>query len=452
MNRQWKRVAIVCSYVVIAGWTGLEAGAAPQLTGTTYYGGAGDQGGTGASVSGGALYISGSVGGIIGSANAPDGLVARYALPLSNGAAPVWAATWPTVGGDDTFSGIGAAADGVYAAGLSYSRTSDNVGGKEYKGLVAKFPLTGATGPGFGGVTWERQTPAAPGAFAYGGIERLWATTVTTEAGQTVAYASGSAQSGGSNGERFFLSKLAADSTVLWTQTDTVSDTGSSGRGITVMGNNVYAAGFNLGSGYLRQFDSAGNPGFAKTGAPGEYYGVTSGAGAVYAVGSAIVAGQRDFLIEKWDTSGNLLYSKTYDRNTGRESLSGVVLVGNTLYAVGETTGNTAGGRDGILLELDAATGSLSSSTLFGGAGDDFASGVTTDGANIYVVGQYGSAGASAGNGAGESDVVLLQFAVPEPSGALLILALGAAGFLKRRRRGAWLMNVLMENCEMTQK
>ena len=150
------------------------------LAATNLFGGVGDQRATAVGIAGGALYFSG-----VTTVNSGDGLVGRYALPMANNVAPVWSTIWPGLIDGDDFSGVSASAEGVYVAGNSVQRTIDTVGGKEQKAITVKFPLTGATGGGFGGSIWDRQTPAAPGAFAYGGFEYFFASLVTAESGST---------------------------------------------------------------------------------------------------------------------------------------------------------------------------------------------------------------------------------------------------------------------------
>src|SRR5206468_3214545 len=111
----------------------------------------------------------------------------------------------------DRFSGVAATPTAVYAAGAGYALTSDTAGDKESKGVTVLFsPADGAT-------TGAAQTPAAPGAFPYGGAEGLNGVTAAVEGGQTFLYTTGTSQSGGSNGGRLYVSKLDANGNVLWT-------------------------------------------------------------------------------------------------------------------------------------------------------------------------------------------------------------------------------------------
>ena len=383
------------------------------LLSSTFFGGAGDQRGTGITI-GTSIYVSGAA-----DLNQGDGLVANYALPLINGASPVWNKSWPTLTGFDVFNGIGVSSEGVYVAGESLNRTTDTVGGKENKGITVKFPLTGPPSGGFDGSTWDVQTPAPPAAFPYGGSEVLYAATVAIEGGLPFVYVTGHSQSSGINGGRLYVSKLNAAGTVLWTQTDAAATPYSQGLGITTLNGNVYIAGHNDDSGaqvYLVKYAPAGGPATWTRKSitfNGSYFGITAFGGAIYAFGynQSGVGGSFDFLIEKWDEAGTLQWSKQYDRGSSEDVLYGGVGVGTRIYAVGSTTGGSAGGRDVVILELDPATGNLKSSTLFGGAQDDIARGAATDGTSIYVVGESRSFASVAGNVIGQNDLMLLQFA-----------------------------------------
>lgn len=399
----------------------------PTLASSTFYGGAGDEQGTSVAIASGKLYLAGYK----GTGSELEGIVAQYTLPP--GSSPVWNATWPGLANFDKFSGIGVSSEGVYVDGDSYGRTTDSVGGKEIKGIVVKFPLTGATGAGYGGSTWDKQTPAPPGVFSYGGGERLMAITVAEESAQTFAYATGAAQSGWWNCGRLYLSKLGAEGTIIWTVNDGSEQVGngySYGSAITTLNGNIYVAGQNDNSGsatcgstsskpYMRKYDRNGNLLWSRMSSlNGAYSGIASFGGTIYAVGTTPwgpTTSTYNFLIEKWDESGNLTWSKQYDRNSAEDILYSVVGIGAKIYAVGSTQGNTSGGKDAVILEIDPVTGELISSTLWGGALDDVARGVATDGTDLYVVGESRSFASAAGNAVGQNDMMILRYTITPP-------------------------------------
>lgn len=369
----------------------------------------------------GIKYASGS---IYACANnsASSGLIASYATPVTPSASPVWNATWPDSNPSDQFFGISSTTNGLYLAGPDYTRTTDTVGGKEGKGLTLKFPFTGATGGGYAGDIWDQQTPAAPGAFTYGGSEGLGAVTVASENSTNFIYVIGTGQHDGGNGGRLFVSKLTEGSTVLWTQNDgaeMVGEAYSTGRAVTYADNNLYAAGLNcdsnsFGQPYLRKYSPTGSFVWRRNDSfVGCYNGITSLGSYLYAVGysgtNSSPTATLDFLVEKWDENGNQIWSRTYDRNLAQSSLTGVINVNGRLFASGYTRGQTAGGADAVLVEIDPNTGNLLSTTLYGGTLDDMANGLDSDGANLYVVGQTRSFGN------GSNQLMVLEYSLAAP-------------------------------------
>jgi len=382
-----------------------------SLAATNLFGGAGDQRATTVSIGGGAVFLSG-----VSSANGGDGLVVRFAGSMTDNAAPVWSTIWPTMSGGDDFMGVAASGEGVYLAGSSFGRTSDTAGGKENKGITVKFPLNGPVGGGFAGAIWDVQTPAPPGAFSYGGSEGLWGTTLSVEAGSPFVYVTGFSQAHGGNGGRLFVSKVDANGTNIWTRNDSGNMTNSAfsiGRSVAVGNGFIYVAGFSADNGnktYLRKYDLNGNLVWFRGVTTGQYLGVTVFGGALYAVGQGS-SGAGNFLIDKWDEAGNRLWSREYDRNGADEALQSVVGLGSRIFAAGWTRGNTAGGADAAVAEFDPATGDLLAATLFGGAQDDFANGITANGSDIFVAGESRSFTWN-GNGSGQNDVLLLRYSV----------------------------------------
>lgn len=382
------------------------------LAATTYLGGLGDQRGLGVGVYGDGIFICG----IDPAGGLDEGLLARYAAPLTAGASPVWSTAWPGLNGGDHFGALAVAEDGLYVVGASTGRTTDSVGGKESKGITVKFPRTGPVGPGFGGSIWDRQTPAAPGALPYGGGEGLESVVLTVEGGTRYAYVAGWAEPGFFS-YRGTLAKVAEDSTVVWWRTDVEDRVGTSwsyAHAVTALNGGVYLAGSSQDSGTwrptLRKYDPAGSLVWKRTADQGyDYRGITAWRDALYAAGSTDTGTNANFLVEKWDEAGRSQWVRSFDRGGSEDYLTGIVGVGGRLYAVGSTRGGAAGGTDAIVLELDPATGDLLSWTRHGGAQDDTASGVATDGTDLYVVGETRSFGA------GGNEVMLLRYGLPSP-------------------------------------
>jgi len=415
------------------------ASAIPLLSQTTF-GGAGDESGTGVAANSSGVYFSGSE-------SVGQGVVGQFSSNL--GPSPVWSRFWPGSPDGALFNGVALTSSGVIATGRSYYHTIDTVGGKEGKGVTAKFNADGSAGGGTGGAVWSQQTPIAPGGFRYGGHEWLTSLTTVSESGQTMIYTAGLGQVAFSHDLGRFVTKLDDSGNILWSRSDTTTITSPPAgtlseswftrtTGIAATGDSLYVASRSETGGLhpdLKKYDSNGNLLWTRTSAAaGEYRGATSAGGNVYAVGQTDPgAANSDFLIEGWGGAGNLLWSKTYDRSSTEDVLNAVVFQGGRLFAVGSTKGGTAGGLDGLLLELDSLTGNLLESTLWGGSEDDVFNGLSVAGSTLYAVGSTRSFGA------GGSDIAIASFAlngtaVPEPETLLLVwLAVGGLALARRR-------------------
>lgn len=378
------------------------------------------------------VYFSGNT-----SAQGMDGMAVRYDINAGSYSPLLqWNRLYPNVVNGDSLSGVTATSSGVYFVGSSYSQTIDTVGGKENKGITVNIPNNGV------GLTWQQQTPGAPGAFTYGGSETLLGVSTGVSSSQTVLYATGFGQSGFSNGGRAYLSKLDTSGNVLWTRTDSVVVPTSVGYAVTSVGSDVYLAGLNADSGqsrgYIKKYDDLGNLQFALTTVPGVFHAISYDAltNSIFLVGRTAGGANTDFLLERRDTSGNILWTRTFDRSGGNEVLYGVTMANGVYVAVGSTTGNTAGGMDGILFEFNPTNGDMITSTLWGGAADDSFRGIVMQDDVLHI------AAATNSFGAGGSDAAYVLYSVPEPGTWMLICATvtGAGAIAWRRRRQAQLL------------
>ncbi len=403
-----------------------------DLASSTFFGGSGDQRGTAISIAGGAIYLSGN---LQPEAQQPSdtALVLKYAT--SPGTAPVWSRAFDF---GTNFFGVTAMNEGVYAGGWNYSLTSDPVGGKEVKTLLAKFAQDGSSGPATGGATWlagSGRTNSLGAFFAYSGVEMFGSLASAQVGGQQFVYAAGGGQP--ASYFAYLVAKYDTAGNRLAAATD--STVGISfdkwffpgysfdSRGVVVLNDNVYVAGFAAASG-----DAVARPTIIKhdanlnllwrqrdTSVTGFLNGVTAFGNAVYVAGNTFtpaVAGSEDYLIQKYDEAGNRVWSTT-SGGTNTDVLTGVVGIGSRLFAVGYTRSEGAGGADAVLLEIDPASGVILSQTLFGGAQDDRANGVATDGTDLYVVGESRSFATPEGNAVAQNDIVILRYSLaPLPS------------------------------------
>ena len=177
MKRNWSSLRIpffggIANILVLSSAPVL---ALPFVAQTTFVG-AGDDVGSGVAANGGSVYFTGQD-------SAGRGVIGQYGSSLNP--SPIWGRRWPGPANDPSdFGGVALTSTGVIAAGWSHYQTVDTVGDKERKGITVKFNADGSAGGGVGGAVWTRQTPAAPGGFAYGGIEWLTGVTTVSEGGQ----------------------------------------------------------------------------------------------------------------------------------------------------------------------------------------------------------------------------------------------------------------------------
>ncbi len=417
--------------------------AEPTLHSSRFFGGAGDQRGTGVAIQGGNVYLSG----VEGQGSETEALALSYANPP--GPSPLWSTRWPNPSGtpaplDDKFQAVAATTEGLYFPGASNSQTTDGVGGKEGKGILAKFPLTGATTP-----TWV----AKPNFFAYTGVETLAGAVATTESGTPYIYVSGGGQP--CSYFAYVVAKYDTAGNLIAQATDSsagidfncsVPRTGfSDAPAVTTLNGKVYAAGYSAWqhegdspstTASLWKYDDSLNLIWRRKNttlaAAAQYLGVTAVGDGIYAVGhTSGSAGSEQYLVDNYDEAGNLTWTKTFG-GADTDVLTGAIAVGNRVFVVGYTRSQGAGAADAVILEIDPATGNTLSTTLFGGSRDDIANAVATDAANLYIVGESRSFASAEGNAVGQNDVLLLRYAVgenpppppPPPSGADLALSL----------------------------
>ncbi len=401
-----------------------------NLTGTTFFGGAGDQGGfpgawrgTDIAIADDALYVSAN--GVVAHGPNADALVARFAIP-TDGSAPVWSRAY---GFGTNFGGVAATGTDVIAAGWNYLLTTDGAGGKEVKSFVADFAADGSDGPAAGGAKWI----ATPNFFVYSGVEAHEDIIAVVEGGESFLYATGGGQP--CSYFAFITAKYDADGNLVTAVTD--GDVGvnfnqpfvpagggaSMAAGITVFNGSVYSAGSSnwaIEDGVTRpvlwkhdadlgQIWRVRNSGFE-----GSFHGVVGFAGSLYAAGYETSSGSQDFLIQKFDEAGNLIWS-TVAGGTARDLLNDVIAIDGRLFAVGSTKSEGSGGADTVVLEIDPATGNILSKTLFGGPNDDLGHRAATHDGQLYIVGESRSFASDEGNAVGQNDVMLLRYAL-EPA------------------------------------
>jgi hypothetical protein len=138
-----------------------------------------------------------------------------------------------------------------------------------------------------------------------------------------------------------------------------------------------------------------------------------SNTGDIYQVGStwSYGSGDSDVVLLKYDASGNLLWYKTWGGTLWDYAIG--IAASNTgeIYITGNTKSYGSGDSDFFLLKYDSP-GNLIWSRIWGGTSEDIAGGVAASGTgDIYIT------GCTKSYGAGDSDIVLLRY---DSSGSLL--------------------------------
>ncbi len=433
--------------IAVAGWLSAAAGLfaeepkGPEFKEAIYFGGAGDQGaaqdGMGIAVSGTKLYLSGADLSLYGG----QALVGCYTIPT--GTSPDWAFRWPNqkMSGwwnDESFPGVAVTHEGLYCAGRSFL-TTDSVGGKEGKSVLAKFPLNGPTGPAAGGALWI----AKPLFFPYNGIETFMAVTAAVEGGQTFLYATGRGQWNGSDNTAV-AAKFDTAGNVLWKKVLVREEWNAWSQGDSVIAHDgsIYIAGYTHWQG-LKSWLGLKNPirphaGLWKLDPNGNVLWARESAEPIYQNSGAMIrcvaSGQflyvvcarevgadgvftYDLLLLKYDEAGNLLWSKQWG-GAKDEVPMGLAVADNRLYAVGYTTGWVGGGgKDAFLLEVDAEKGEVLSVAYHGGPNDDVPYGVQVAGKELYVVGDSKSSPGDLGH----SEVMLLRYGLVREPPVLMV-------------------------------
>jgi hypothetical protein len=393
-----KLCGALCSFTLIILSCSGVIWAQPTLAGTTFFGGPGDQYGYLITIQNGSILIG-----------TYPAQVIRYSVP------PGAPATTPSFSG--VFFGMTTDGSVLYAVGAAIPPACgavDGVGDTEGKTVFARYDLT----------TLSLLGCQSHNFFPYRGGESYGSIVSVPP----YFYASGTGETCGFGNNSLLLSKFDASGNLLATVGEPGVDFGgfscignSNSYHMALLNSNLYLVGFSKLSGE----DGVNRPVLMKYGLDltrqwkvrptdnqgGFFGGVTAFGGAIYAVGYAVNNGTNDFLVEKYDESGNRIWSMT-SGGPGDDQLNDVVAVGSRLYAVGSTTSQGAGGRDIVVLEIDPNTGSTTNTAIYGGANDDAAYGAATDGTDLYVVGYSNSFATPEGNQVGQNDVVLLRYTI----------------------------------------
>ena len=283
---------------------------------------------------------------------------------------------------DDSALSISVDSSGIYVVGITLGdMEGSNAGNRD--AFVRKYDA-------YGEVEWTRQ---------FGTSEADFASSIGADntgiyiAGNTV----GNLAENNAGGFDAFVRKYNVAGDIMWTrQFGTSQD--ESATSVSVNSSGVYVAGdVRFGDAFVRKYDSAGNlvwsRQFGASGTRANSIGTNSSG--VYVAGTTegdlggSNAGQDDAFVRKYDSAGNLVWSRQFGTSEDDSALSismdssGVYITG---YTDGALQGTKTNFRDAFVRKYSAA-GEVEWTAQFGSTWTE-ALAITVDASSVYVVGQ----------------------------------------------------------------
>ena len=302
--------------------------------------------------------------------------------------AQVGSAWIAALGGTSNDFGGGIAVDSsgnVYVTGKTESA---GAGGSDF--LIAKYDSSGA-------IQWQRTFGGTADDQGYG---------VTVDSSGNV-YVVGFTYSAGSGLQDWLIAKYNASGTIQWqrvlggTNYDVAQSVAVDSSG------NVYVTGHTGTTGtdddvLIVKFNASGTIQWQrKLGGIGYEYGygiALDSSGNVYIGGQtgSTGAGQNDFLIAKYNTSGTIQWQRTLG-GTGNDSGQAVAVDSSgNVYITGYQDSAGAGNYDFLIAKYNTS-GTIQWQRTLGGTSSDFGRAIAVDSSgNVYVTGQSHSTGANA--------------------------------------------------------
>ncbi|MBY8983557.1 MAG: SBBP repeat-containing protein [Candidatus Lokiarchaeota archaeon] len=306
-----------------------------------------------------------------------------------------WSRTWSNGFIDNGNDVAVDSSDNIYLVGKSH-----NYGGGSGDLVLVKYDNLGAE-------QWNR---------TWGGSEYDIGAGIVLDTSDNI-YVAGSTVSFGEGSGDIVLLKYDDSGIKQWNYTWGGSGD-ETGWGLTLdSSGNIYVAGtthsFGVGEGDLAliKFNSSGDVQWNRTwggGALDTGNGVAiDSSGDIYVSGvtESFGAINRDLLLAKFNSSGDIQWNRTWG-GVGLESGAGIVIdSSDNIYLTGYTKSFGTGFQSDIALIKFNSSGDIQWNRTWGGISDEFSGGLTIDSAdNIYV------SGTTLSFGEGNADIVLLKY------------------------------------------
>ncbi|MBN2153154.1 MAG: hypothetical protein JW839_17000 [Candidatus Lokiarchaeota archaeon] len=308
-----------------------------------------------------------------------------------------WNRTWG-ISSDDTGHGVWCDGNDTYTCGHAYFSASST-----YDLFLVKWDSDGNQ-------VWNRTWGGASTSDLCFGI---WGDGVNI-------YTCGCTKTYGSGDLDILLIKWDLSGNVLWYRTwGGTGNDGSyglwgDGAGGIYVGGYTYSSGASSNDLALVKWDTSGNLQWSRTwgGASVDSgFSVWCDVSGVYACGrtASYGMGSTDLMLVKWDATGNQLWNRTWG-GTGVDQGWTVRGDGTSIYTCGNAHDASTNSWDMLLVKWDASGNQLWNRT-WGGTAEEEAHALWVNGSTVYV------SGCTMGSGAGMRDVVIVKW---DASGNLL--------------------------------
>jgi hypothetical protein len=376
----------------------------------------------------GNAYISGYTAGSLGGTNA--GGIDAFLTKYDTSGNVLWTRQIGTSSSDYSSSVAADGSGNVYISGY----TSGALGGTSAGGVDAFLTKYDTSG----NVLWSRQIGTSGGDYSK---------SVAVDGSGNVyisGYTSGALGGTNAGGNDAFLTKYDPSGNVLWSRQIGTSSS-DYGNAVAVDGSgNIYISGYTSGSlggtsaggvdAFLTKYDASGNVLWSRQiGTSSSDYGrsvAVDGSGNAYLTGytsgslGGTSAGGVDAFLTKYDTLGNVLWSRQIGTSGGDYSYSVAVDRSGNAYLSGSTDGSfgdVVAGRAHAFLVMYGRTGQFLWSREIGSLGYDYSVSVAVDGsANAYISGY--TTGDLGGTNVGVIDAFLVKYFDPPATVSLLAL------------------------------